>query len=50
MKFHLISKESRYIYMWNNVSAAVLGIGTWKLDLQGGHTFYLHDLLYALEV
>jgi len=50
MKFHLISKESRYIYMWNNVSAAVLGIGTCKLDLQGGHTFYLHDLLYAPEV
>jgi hypothetical protein len=28
----------------------VLGIGTCKLDLRGGCTLYLHDVLYALEV
>jgi transposase InsO family protein len=36
--------------MGNNASAAVLGIGTCKLDLRGGHTLYLHDVLYAPEV
>ena len=30
--------------------AVVLGIGTCKLDLRGGHTLYLHDVLNALEV
>lgn len=36
--------------MGNNVSAAVLGIGTYKLDLRGGCTLYLHDVLYAPEI
>jgi hypothetical protein len=36
--------------MGNNASAAVLGIGTCKLDLRGGRTLYLHDVLYAPEV
>ena len=28
----------------------VLGIGTCKLVMRKGHTLYLHDVLYALEV
>ena len=36
--------------MENNVFAAVLGISTYKLELRGGRTLYLHDVLYALEV
>jgi len=36
--------------MGNNASAAMLGIGTCKLDLRGGRTLYLHDVLYAPEV
>ena len=36
--------------MGNNASAAVLGIGTCKLELRGGRTLYLHDVLYAPEV
>ena len=36
--------------MGNNASTAVLGIDTCKLELQGGHTLYLHDVLYAPEV
>jgi hypothetical protein len=28
----------------------VLRISTCKLNLQGGHTLYLHDYLYAPEV
>ena len=36
--------------MGNNASTTVLGIGTCKLELRGGRTLYLHDVLYALEV
>jgi hypothetical protein len=50
VEFCRIPKGSRYIYMGNNASAAVLGTGTCKLDLQGGHTLYLHDVLYTSEV
>jgi hypothetical protein len=49
VEFHRIPKD-RYIYMGNNVAAAVLGIGACKLDLRGGRTLYLHDVLYAPEV
>jgi hypothetical protein len=31
--------------MGNNAFAIVLGIGTCKLDLQGIHIFYFHDVL-----
>jgi len=50
VEFCQISKGNIYIYMGNNASVVVLGIGTCKLDLQGGCTLYLHDVLYALEV
>jgi len=43
-------KGSRYIYIGNHASVVVLEIDTSKLDLQGGRTVYLHDILYALEV
>jgi hypothetical protein len=36
--------------MGNNASAVVFGTGTCKLDLQGGRTLYLHDVLYILKV
>ena len=36
--------------MGNNASTDVLGIGTYKLELRGGRTLYLHDVLYAPEV
>ena len=36
--------------MGNNAFAAVLGISTCKLELRGGRTLYLHDVLYAPEV
>jgi hypothetical protein len=34
----------------NGASVEVLGIGTYKLDLRGGRTLLLHDILYALEI
>ena len=50
VEFYRIPKGNRCIYMGNNASAGVLGIGTCKLELWGGRTLYLHDVLYALEV
>jgi len=50
VEFHQIPKGSRYIYIGNNASAAMLGIDTCKLDLRGDHTLYLHDVFYVLEV
>ena len=50
VEFRQFPKGSRCIYMGNNASAVVLGIDTCKLELRGGRTFYLHDVLYAPEV
>ena len=50
MEFRRISKGIRCIYMGNNAFAIVLGISTCKLELRGGRTLYLHDVLYAPEV
>ena len=36
--------------MGNGASVEVFGIGTYKLDLRGGRTLLLHDVLYALEI
>ena len=36
--------------MGNNTSVDVLEIGTYKLLMRKGHTLYLHDVLFALEV
>ena len=45
-----ILKGSMSIYMGNNTSTDMLGIGTCKLLMRKGHTLYLHDVLYALKV
>ena len=45
-----ILKESRSIYMGNNTSVDVLGIGTCILLMRKGRTLYLYDVLFALEV
>jgi len=50
VEFRRIPKGSKYIYIGNNASTVVLGIGTCKLDLRGGRTLYLHDVLCAPKV
>ena len=50
VEFRRIPKGSRSIYMGNNASTDVLRIGTYKLELRGGRTLYLHDVLYAPKV
>ena len=41
---------SRDIKVGNGASMEVFGIGTYKLELQGGRTLLLHDILYAPEI
>ena len=40
----------RDIKVGNGASVEVLGIGTYKLELRGGRTLLLHDVLYAPEI
>ena len=48
--FRRLSSGSKYIYVGTNDRVEVKGIGTCKLDLQGGHVLYLHDVLYAPDI
>ncbi|KAH7839623.1 hypothetical protein Vadar_006427 [Vaccinium darrowii] len=41
---------SRDIKVGNGASVEVLGIGNYKLDLWGGRTLLLHDVLYAPDI
>jgi hypothetical protein len=50
MEFHRIPIGSQDIKVGNGASVEVLGIGTYKLDLRGGRTLLLHDVLYAPEI
>ena len=50
MDFRGIPKGIIIIYIGNNTSANVLGIGNYKLVMWRGCTLYLHDVLYASEV
>jgi hypothetical protein len=50
VEFRRIPIESRNITIGNEASVEVLGIGTYKLDLRGGRTLLLHDVLYAPEI
>lgn len=34
----------------NRASAEVLGVGTWKLDLRGGRTMLLFNVLYTPDI
>ena len=50
MEYCRIPVSSRDIKAGNRTSVEVLGIGTYKLELRGGHTLLLHDVLYAPEI
>ena len=47
VEYRRIPVESRDIKVGNRASVEVLGIGTYMLELRGGHTLLLHDVLYA---
>ena len=50
VEYHRIPVGSRDIKVGNKASVEVLGIGTYKLELQGGRTLLLHDVLYAPKI
>ena len=50
MEYRRIPVGSRDIKVGNGASVEVLGIGTYKLELCGGRTLLLHDVLYAPEI
>ncbi|KAH0707780.1 hypothetical protein KY290_011743 [Solanum tuberosum] len=45
-----VSSKSRWIYVENNVKLEVKGKGSCKVDLCGGRSLMLHDVLYAPEI
>lgn len=47
MEFQQILHRANWIYMGNNSKVKVKGIGTYKLDMHGDQTLYLHDVFYA---
>ena len=47
VEFRRLSADMRRIYVGNGSYVDVKGIGTCKLELRGGRTLYLHDVLYA---
>jgi hypothetical protein len=50
VEYRRIPIGSRDIKVGNGASVEVLGIGTYKLDLRGGRTLLLYDVLYALKI
>jgi len=50
VEFRRVSPGSRWIYVGNNARLEVKGIGTCKVDLRGGRSLMLHDVLYAPEI
>ena len=50
VEYRRIPVGSRDIKVGNKASVEVLGIGTYKLELQGGRTLLLQDVLYAPKI
>ncbi|OMO58188.1 Integrase, catalytic core [Corchorus capsularis] len=50
VEFRRIPAGSRSMKMGNDSSVNVLGIDTYKLEMRGGRTLLLHDVLYAPEI
>ena len=48
--FGRIPQGTRWIYVGNNSRVEVKGEGTCKLELRGGRTLLLHDVLYAPDI
>lgn len=50
VEFHRISSKSRWINVGNNDRLQDKGRDTCKVDLRGGHSLMLHDVLYTPEI
>ncbi|OMO59098.1 Zinc finger, CCHC-type [Corchorus olitorius] len=49
VEYRRIPAGTRWIYMGKENAVEVKGIGTCKLDMRGGQTLFLHDVLHAPE-
>ncbi|KAG5548641.1 hypothetical protein RHGRI_014104 [Rhododendron griersonianum] len=47
IEYRRILVGSQRVFMGNSSAKNVLGVGTYQLKLQSGHTFILYDVLYA---
>ncbi|OMO51040.1 Zinc finger, CCHC-type [Corchorus olitorius] len=50
VEYRRIPVGTHWIYMGNEIDVELKGIGTCKLDMRGGQTLFLHDVLHAPEV
>ena len=50
MDFRQVPRKRKWIHVGNNEKVEILEIDTYKLVLQDGRVFLLHDVLYALKI
>ncbi|KAK2971565.1 hypothetical protein RJ640_017934 [Escallonia rubra] len=50
VEYYHVPSGSKNVYMGNQFNVEVLGLGTSKLEMQGGRVLYLHDVLNALKI
>ena len=50
VEYRRLPSGSRWLYVGNNASIEVKGIGTCKLQLRCGQTLFLYDVLYVPEI
>lgn len=50
VNFHRVSSRTRWIYVGNISKVEIKGIDTCKLELHGGRTLVIYDVLYAPEI
>src|SRR5262249_7329095 len=47
VEYRRLPKQSKWLYVGNNDRIEVKGLGTCRVDLRGGKTLILHDVLHA---
>ncbi|XP_019258256.1 PREDICTED: uncharacterized protein LOC109236514 [Nicotiana attenuata] len=50
IEFRRVPPISKHVYVGNNAKLEVKGIGTCRMDMRGGRSLMLHDVLYVPEI
>ncbi|XP_070009531.1 uncharacterized protein [Nicotiana sylvestris] len=50
IEFRRVPPRSKHVYVGNNAKLEVKGIGTFRMDMRGGRSLMLHDVLYVPEI
>ncbi|KAK2981308.1 hypothetical protein RJ640_007009 [Escallonia rubra] len=50
VEYHRVPSGSKRVYMGNQSSVEVLGIGTYKVEMREGRALYLHNVLCAMGI